>query len=113
MLVNGTAGASELGLLESSSNGSTSGTITITYTDGTSTTQTVSSSDWAAGPGSGETAVATMSYRNMITGGSQEITMYVYATTVPIDPSKTVASITFPNVSNQSGPAPRPCISSR
>jgi Glycosyl hydrolase family 92/IPT/TIG domain len=103
MLVNGTAGASELGLLESSSNGSTSGAITITYTDGTSTTQTVSSSDWAAGPGSGETAVATMSYRNMITGGAQQITMYVYATTVPIDASKTVASITFPNVSNAVG----------
>ena len=26
--------------------------------------------------------------------------MYVYATTVPIDSSKTVASVTFPNVSN-------------
>jgi predicted alpha-1,2-mannosidase len=103
MLVNGTAGASELGLLESSTNGSTSGTITITYTDGTSTTQTLSSSDWAQGPGTGETAVATMSYRNMNSGGSQPITMYVYATTVPIDSSKTVASITFPNVANSVG----------
>ena len=64
MLVNGTAGATKLGLLESSSNGANSGPITITYTDGTSTTETVSSSDWANGPGTGETAVATMSYRN-------------------------------------------------
>jgi hypothetical protein len=103
MLVNAAAGASDLGLLESSTNGSTSGTITITYSDGTSTTQPLSSSDWAAGPGSAETAVATMPYRNMMTGGSQQITMYVYATTVPIDPSKTVASITFPNVSNAVG----------
>jgi predicted alpha-1,2-mannosidase len=104
MLVNGTAGASKLGLLESSSNGGTSGPITITYTDGTSTTQTLSSSDWANGPGPNETAVATMSYRNMDSGGSQAITMYVYATTVPIDPSKTVASITFPDISNSVGP---------
>jgi hypothetical protein len=103
MLVNGASGASTLGLLESSSNGSTSGPITITYTDGTSTTQTLSSSDWAQGPGTNETAVATMSYRNMITGGSQAITMYVYAATVPIDPSKTVASITFPDISSTVG----------
>jgi hypothetical protein len=100
LLVNSAAGASKLGLLESSTDGSTSGMITINYTDGTSTTQTVSSSDWAGGPGPGETAVATMPYRNMVSGGSQALTMYVYATTVPVDSTKTVASITFPNVSN-------------
>ena len=100
MLVNGTAGASKLGLLESSSNGSNSAPITITYTDGTSTTATVSSSDWANGPGTGETAAATMSYRNADGDSSQAITMYVYATTVPIDPTKTVASVTFPDISN-------------
>jgi predicted alpha-1,2-mannosidase len=103
MLVNGTSGASKLGLLESSSNGLTSGPITITYTDGTSTTQTVSSSDWANGPGTGETAVATMGYRNADGGGSQAITMYVYATTVPVDSTKTVASVTFPDISNSTG----------
>jgi hypothetical protein len=100
MLVNGATGASKLGLLESSSNGGTSGPVTITYTDGTSTTAPLSSSDWAGGPGPGESAVATMSYRNMTSGGSQQITMYVYATTVPIDSSKTVASVTFPNISS-------------
>ena len=103
MLVNGTAGATKLGLLESSSDGSNSGPITITYTDGTSTTATLSSSDWAGGPGTSETAVATMTYRNGSSGGPQSITMYVYATTVPIDSSKTVASVTFPNVSNSVG----------
>jgi predicted alpha-1,2-mannosidase len=103
MLVSGASGASTLGLLESSSNGSTSAPITITYTDGTSTTQTLSSSDWANGPGTNETAVATMSYRNMITGGSQAITMFVYAAKVPVNPAKTVASITFPDVSNTIG----------
>ena len=100
MLVTGKSGASNLGLLESSTNGSTSGPITITYTDGTSTTETVASSDWAGGPGTGETAVATMTYRNAGSGGSQAITMYVYATTVPIDSSKTVASITLPDISS-------------
>ncbi|HEX4791818.1 MAG TPA: GH92 family glycosyl hydrolase [Actinospica sp.] len=103
MLVGGKSGASKLGLLESSSNGSTSAPITITYTDGTSTTATVASSDWAGGPGPGETAAATMTYRNANSGGSQAITMYVYATTIPIDTTKTVASVTFPNVSNVIG----------
>jgi hypothetical protein len=98
MLVNGTAGASELGLLESASNGPATGTIIINYPDGTSTTASVTSSDWANGPGPDETAVATMSYRNEDGGSSQAITMYVYATTVPIDSSKTVASVTFPDI---------------
>jgi hypothetical protein len=44
-----------------------------------------------------------MSYRNMASGGSQQITMYAYATTVPIDSSKTVASVTFPNISSMVG----------
>jgi predicted alpha-1,2-mannosidase len=100
MLVNGTSKASKLGLLESSTNGMTSGPITITYTDGPSATETLTSSDWAGGPGTGETAVATMTYRNSNSGGPQSITMYVYATTVPIDSSRTVASITFPDISN-------------
>ena len=39
----------------------------------------------------------------MVSGGSQAITMYVYATTVPIDSSKTVASVTFPDISNSIG----------
>jgi predicted alpha-1,2-mannosidase len=99
LLVTGKSGASNLGLLESSSEGSTSGPITITYTDGTSTTATLSSSDWAAGPGADETAAATMSYRNS-SGGSQSITMYVYAATLPIDSSKTVASVTFPDIAS-------------
>jgi predicted alpha-1,2-mannosidase len=105
MLVNGTAGATTLGLLGASTNGGSQGTIVINYTDGTSSTATVSFNDWAQGPGNGDTAVATMSYRNSIAGVSQQITMYVYATTVPVDPSKTVASIEFPNVASQVGPS--------
>jgi len=101
MLVNGTAGATTLGLLGSSTNGGSSGLITINYTDGTSSTANVSFNDWASGPGSGDTAVATMAYRNAIGGGTQGITMYLFATTVPVDSSKTVASVTFPDIGTQ------------
>ena len=105
MLVNGTAGQTTLGLLGSSSNGASSGTITIYYTDGTSSTGTVSFNDWAGGPGNGDTAVATMPYRNSASG-SQTLNMYVYATTVSLDPSKTAEFIVLPDVnSTDSGSA--------
>jgi hypothetical protein len=100
MLVSGPAGSNTLGLLESSSDGGSQGTITINYTDGSSSTATVASSDWAGGPGATETAAATLPYRNSTSGSSQQLTAYVYATTAPVDPNKTVESITFPNVSN-------------
>jgi predicted alpha-1,2-mannosidase len=103
ILVNGTAGATTLGVLGSSTNGGSSGTIVINYTDGTSSTQTLSFNDWAGGPGSGNTAVATMGYRNANSGGSQAINMYVYATTVPVDSSKTVASVTLPDIASSVG----------
>jgi phospholipase C len=97
ILVNGTAGQTTLGLLGSSSNGASSGTIAIFYTDGTSSTGTVSFNDWAGGPGNGDTAVATMPYRNSA-GGSQTLNMYIYVTTVAVDSSKTVESVVLPNV---------------
>jgi phospholipase C len=97
ILMSAAAGQTTLGLLGSSSNGASQGTITIFYTDGTSSTGTVSFNDWAGGPGNGDTAVATMPYRNSASG-SQSITMYIYATTVAVDPSKTVESVVLPNV---------------
>lgn len=103
MLVNAKAGQTTLGLLGSSTNGSSQGTIVINYTDGTSSTQTVSFNDWAGGPGNGDTAVATMPYRNSTSGASQTLNVYVYATTVPVDSARTVASIVLPNVSSNVG----------
>ena len=97
MLVSG--GGSTLGFLVSSTNGGSQGTVIINYTDGTSSTATLSVNDWAGGPGNGDTSVAAMTYRNSF-GGSQTINMWVYATTVPVTSSKTVASVTFPDVSN-------------
>ncbi len=103
MLVTGKAGATKLGVLGSSTNGGSAGPVTLTYTDGTSTTQTLTLNDWASGPDSTDAAIATMPYRNSTSGGSQSITMYVFATTVPLDSTKTLASVTFPNVSASVG----------
>jgi predicted alpha-1,2-mannosidase len=100
ILVNGKAGSKTLGLLGASTNGDSQGTVTINYTDGTSSQEMVSLGDWASPASGSDTAVATMPYRNSTGGSSQTITMFVFATTVDVDPSKTVESVTLPDVGN-------------
>ncbi|MGW1750303.1 lectin [Streptomyces sp. NPDC002092] len=99
----GTSGAS-LGLLGAATNAPSdgiSGTVTVTYTDGTTSKATVGFSDWTLNGGAGKpiegdtTAVAT-SYRNTGSGGRDSVRTYAFATKVPLDASKQVASITLP-----------------
>ncbi|MCD9874717.1 lectin [Streptomyces guryensis] len=99
----GTSGAS-LGLLGAATNAPTdgvSGAVTVTYTDGTTSKGTVGFSDWTLNGGSSKpiagdaTAVAT-AYRNTGSGGRDNVKTYVFATKVPLDASKQVASITLP-----------------
>ncbi|WP_235613739.1 lectin [Streptomyces olivochromogenes] len=101
----GTSGAS-LGLLGSAANAPTdgsgvSGTVTVTYTDGTTSRATVGFSDWtlnggASKPLAGDTTAVTTAYRNTGSGGRDNVKTYVFATKVPLDASKQVASITLP-----------------
>jgi hypothetical protein len=97
------SGASSIGFLGSATNAATTGaygTVTVNYTDGTSSTATLGFSDWTlnantSSPSFGNVIVATTPYRNFA-GGSQSVNTYVFAETVPVDSSKTVASITLP-----------------
>jgi len=101
----GTTGSS-LGLLGTATNAPTdgsgvSGSLTVTYTDGTSTQATIGFSDWTLNAGSskpltGETEAVTTGYRNTGSGGKDTVKAYVFAMKVPLDPSKQVASITLP-----------------
>jgi predicted alpha-1,2-mannosidase len=101
----GTSGAS-LGLLGSAANAPTdgsgvSGTVAVTYTDGTTSQATVGFSDWTLNGGSskplaGDTTAVTTAYRNTGSGGRDNVKTYVFATKVPLDASKQVASITLP-----------------
>ncbi|MFJ9907535.1 GH92 family glycosyl hydrolase [Streptomyces sp. NPDC101152] len=99
----GTSGAS-LGLLGAATNASSdgvSGTVTVTYTDGTTAKATVGFSDWTLNGGSGkpiagDTTAVTTSYRNTASGGRDGVKTYVFATKVPLDASKQVASVTLP-----------------
>ncbi|MEV7394651.1 lectin [Streptomyces sp. NPDC091215] len=107
----GTSGAS-LGLLGAAANAPTdgsgvSGTVTVTYTDGTTSKATVGFSDWTLNGGSrqpmaGDTTAVTTGYRNTGSGGRDGVKTYVFATKVPLDPSKQVASVTLP-VTGSSG----------
>lgn len=101
----GTSGAS-LGLLGAAANAPTdgsgvSGTVTVTYTDGTTAKATVGFSDWTLNGGSSkplpaDTTAVTTGYRNTGDGGRNNVKTYVFATKVPLDASKQVASITLP-----------------
>jgi hypothetical protein len=96
------AGATELGVMGSATNGPSSGTLTITYTDGTTQTATLGFTDWTSGtPSFGNGTAAAMSYRNSVGGSSQQIGTKVYTTNIALQPGKTVASVTLPNGANQ------------
>jgi predicted alpha-1,2-mannosidase len=101
------AGTTSIGLLGSaddSGSGGATGTLTITYTDGSTQQIPVGFSDWTLGAGAfsplpSDTVVAKIPYRDLIDGGSQAVTMYVYATSATLEPGKTVASVTLPTAS--------------
>jgi hypothetical protein len=96
-LLKGTKRDTTLGLVGSTSNGPATGTLTVHYSDGTTSKAAVTLNDWAAGAGAGNKAVATMAYRNS-SGGPQTLTVYVYSLTVPLKAGKTVVSVTLPNI---------------
>jgi len=96
------AGATELGVMGSATNGPSSGTLTITYTDGTTQTATLGLTDWTSGGASfGNGTAATMPYRNSAGGSSQQIGTKVFTTNIALQPGKTVASVTLPDGANQ------------
>ena len=92
--------ATMLGFLGSATQGNSSGTATMTFTDSSTQTFTLGFTDWATTPAAfGNTVAATMSYRNTLSG-KQTITVYLFTTEVAIPAGKTLLSVTLPlNVS--------------
>lgn len=105
--VTASAGASQLSFLGSSTNGPSTGTITINYADGTTQTATLGLSDWTLNGGSasasyGNVVATQLTYRNSASGTSQQISTYVFASTpIALNTSKQVLSITLPASLNQ------------
>ncbi len=88
---------SSLRFLGTGVNGTQTGTFTVRYTDGTSSTVKQTFSDWHTSTGaSNETVAATTAYRNATSGRDNVVGFNLYAYTIALDPSKTVQSVTLP-----------------
>ena len=97
--VNGSGDA--LTFVVASTAGATSGTGTISYTDGSTQTYTLSNGDWYTGP----TDTMAVQLPNWNTpSGTQSAAVKLTADTVPLDPGKSVAAVTLPTISAAPGP---------
>ncbi|MBO0701406.1 MAG: hypothetical protein J2P38_00630 [Candidatus Dormibacteraeota bacterium] len=95
-------GATLLGFLGAGSGGDASGTVKITYTDGTTQTGTLAFSDWTLGGGTeslqpGAVVLAASAYRD-IDGSQDQTKTYVFAS-VPIhlQTGKAIERVRLPN----------------
>ncbi|MEV0323115.1 putative Ig domain-containing protein [Streptomyces sp. NPDC050659] len=86
--------ADKLGFLMSGSNGSATGTGTVTYTDGSAQSYTITTPDWLSTtpPSDGAVAVST-AHRN---GPEGAYPVNIFSQTVALTPGKTLASVTLP-----------------
>ena len=94
----------DLGIIGASQNGTASGTITINYTDGSSTSFNLNMSDWWANSAAvGNQLLTTTTSWNYQTNSLGPHPVSVYFAALPLDPSKTVASVTLPSLSGGTG----------
>ena len=88
-----------LGLIGTGISGTASGPATITYTDGTTQTFTLTFTDWYANnPPPGGDIVTSLAYHNTATNPRVR-KVSLYYNSVALDPAKTVRYLTLPNIS--------------
>ncbi|HEX4725642.1 MAG TPA: glycoside hydrolase family 3 C-terminal domain-containing protein [Pseudonocardiaceae bacterium] len=91
---------STLAFLGASNNGTGSGTGTIVYTDGTTSSYALGFADWWSGSAiPGTSIAATLPYLNN-GSGKQTQTVHVYFASVPLTAGKTVRDVILPNVTS-------------
>jgi beta-glucosidase len=90
----------ELGFLDSSTYGVSSGTGTIFYTDGSTQAYSLSVDDWYRAAPAGSNAVIVVPYRNTPGNVQDHTVTNVFEQSVPLQPGKTVAAVTLPDVSS-------------
>jgi hypothetical protein len=101
------SGSGSIAFLGAATNGPSSGTATVNFTDGTSQSVTLSFSDWTLNGGSasvqsGNTVAITTSYRDTTSGGQETVATNVFATSpISLTSGKTVTSVTLPTSANQ------------
>jgi hypothetical protein len=87
-----------LGLLTTGTYFPPAGTVTVTYTDGTTTSGSIDDTDWQAAPPTGSDVAVTTTYHNWTGAGRVNRNAYIYFHKIPLDLSKTVASVTLPAI---------------
>ena len=86
-----------LGFLISGSNGPATGTGTLTYTDGSSQSYTVTAPDWfSTDPPAGGAVAVTSTYQNRQGNTTYQHTADLFSATVPLNPAKSLASVALP-----------------
>ncbi len=94
----------DLGFLGAAGFGAASGTGTITYTDGSTQSFSLAMADWYNNaPVAGDQIATTTSSWNFSSSTQVPHPVSVYFTSVPLEPGKTVASVTLPTVSSGAG----------
>lgn len=102
----GPADATRLSLLGSAINGATTGSVTLTYTDGTTERQQVGFSDWTLGGGTqqpsfGNVVALHTTYRDVSGGGVDQVGTDVFATApIALAPGKRLATVTLPDATD-------------
>jgi hypothetical protein len=95
---------SELGFLGAAGFGAASGTGTITYTDGSTQTYSISMADWYNNaPVAGDQIATTTTSWNSSSSTQVQHPVSVYYASVPLESGKTVKSVTLPTVSSGVG----------
>ncbi|MCO5974846.1 glycoside hydrolase family 3 C-terminal domain-containing protein [Actinoallomurus soli] len=88
-----------LGLIGTGDYGSSVGTATVTYTDGTTDSHTISFADWWANAAIGGDIVTTVPYINTA-GGREDQQVSLYYAAIPLQTGKTVRYLTLPDISD-------------
>ncbi|QMU69690.1 hypothetical protein GXP74_17025 [Streptacidiphilus sp. P02-A3a] len=97
------SGSGSISFLGSASNGPSSGTATVTFTDGTTQSVPLAFSDWTLNGGSatalsGSTVAATLVYRNQAGSTSDNVRTFLFASApVTLTAGKTVADVRLPS----------------
>ncbi|MBD0738857.1 GH92 family glycosyl hydrolase [Streptomyces sp. CBMA29] len=100
------AGATTLSLLGSASEGPTTGTVTLTYTDGTTQQADIGFSDWTLGGGSqqpsyGNVVAVHTAYRDVQGGGKDPVGTEIFSTApIALQAGRQLASVTLPSSTN-------------
>jgi hypothetical protein len=93
------SGAS-LGLLDTAAYGPAAGTGTISYSDGTTQSFTLSVPNWYKAASTGSNAVIVAPYRNRPSNTQDQNVVNIFEQSVPLQPGKQVVAVTLPDISN-------------